>query len=518
MTEDEYGKHLDALIATLAGGTYMDPDTMAEKMVVGHKANAKVFVALRNMPKCGVTAAKLETALKRKARNNSAAEAAAERDARMQAILGCRPDTERAMVAAFLAQGNYQANFGGQFTRDGEVVPKNDLLIDIQLTAADLRLNHKPLELKDRNYERALIEFLSRRRAERLAEIIAMITEPLTRTEVALSDSTMLALFGWLFKEPAYAMASVKTVIWQIKRKMLRMEIKEPLFTVLYGKQKGGKSSFWRLLFLLIRDLTKNVDVSELVNEAQLDLYSYFVIDTDEMAKAERACLNKLKNIVTTETVTRRIYYTQSLADVRMCATLVGSSNMPVASLIQDVSGMRRFNQVDMRMRTPETEAHWDEFVRADFLSLWRSVDAEGEWPMLAFQDQLEAKQEGMRPIDRVEAWLSNFTFKPRIPPTLTETPQSFTPWSDDTVAYAAFELFTQSFTPFEERAFPGQHMTLGNWGVRFKALVDEGMAPEWAVETHGRRSVYYYALPAADEKTASQHAGVVVPMLPRRT
>ncbi len=89
--------------------------------------------------------------------------------------------------------------------------------------------------------------------------------------------------------------------------------------------------------------------------------------------------------------------------------------------------------------------------MRADFLSLWRSVDAEGEWPMLAFQDQLEAKQEGMRPIDRVEAWLSNFTFKPRIPPTLTETPQSFTQRSDDTVAYAAFELFTQSFTPFEE-------------------------------------------------------------------
>ena len=174
------------------------------------------------------------------------------------------------MVAAFLAQGNYEANFGGQFTRDGEVERKNDLLIDIQLTAADLRLNHKPLELKDRNYERALIEFLSRRRAERLAEIIAMITKPLTRTEVALSDRTMLALFGWLFKEPAYAMASVKTVIWQIKRKMLRMGIKEPLFTVLYGKQKGGKSSFWRLLFLLIRDLTKNVDVSELVTRRNL--------------------------------------------------------------------------------------------------------------------------------------------------------------------------------------------------------------------------------------------------------
>jgi predicted P-loop ATPase len=381
-----------------------------------------------------------------------------------------------------------------------------------------LRLNHKPLELKDKNYERALIEFLSHRRAERLAEVIAMITEPLSRAGVAQSDSTMLALFGWLFKDPAYALAAVKTVLWQIKRKMLRMEIKEPLFTVLYGKQKGGKSSFWRLLFTLIRDLTKTVDVSELVNEAQLDLYSYFVIDTDEMAKAERACLNKLKNIVTTETVTRRIYYTQSLADVRMCATLVGSSNMPVASLIQDVSGMRRFNQVDMRLSTPETKLHWDEIVRADYLSLWRSVDAEGEWPMLAFQEQLEAKQEGMRPIDRVEAWLANFTFKPRIPPTLAETPESFTPWADGTVAYAAFDLFTQSFSVFEEKAFPGMHMTLGNWGVRFKAMIDEGSAPEWGVETRGRRTVYYYTLPAADEKAPSQHAGVVVAMLPRRS
>ena len=41
-------KHLDALIATLAGGTYMDPDTMAEKMVVGHKANAKVSGAAQH--------------------------------------------------------------------------------------------------------------------------------------------------------------------------------------------------------------------------------------------------------------------------------------------------------------------------------------------------------------------------------------------------------------------------------------------------------------------------------------
>jgi hypothetical protein len=69
------------------------------------------------------------------------------------------------------------------------------------------------------------------------------------------------------------------------------------------------------------------------------------------MAKAERACLNKLKNIVTTETVTRRIYYTQSLTCG--CARFGRQLQHAGESLVRTQAEWA--SQADVRMRTPET-------------------------------------------------------------------------------------------------------------------------------------------------------------------
>jgi hypothetical protein len=131
--------------------------------------------------------------------------------------------------------------------------------------------------------------------------VLAAIDDPLAAADREQIEREMLTVFGYYFKEPAYALASVQTVMWMIKCKMRDIDIPEPLFTVLYGKQRGGKSSFWCLVMAVIRDLRKTVDVAALVSDSMLDLYMYFVIDTDEMAKADRACLAKLKNTVTTQ-------------------------------------------------------------------------------------------------------------------------------------------------------------------------------------------------------------------------
>lgn len=482
MTEDEYGDYLDKVIAKIATGELRTADQVAEKMIPDHVRNLKVFQALRNQ-KGGVTVLQLEKALARKAKHDSYEE-------KIHAHLGMDPQTEREMVACFITHGGYTCNFACEFIDPaGKPQKREQLLRDIQLTAADLRLTKKPLELKDKNFERALQEFTDEVRHTRLNEVLAVIDEPLEPAEREAIQRDMLALFDHMFKEAAFALASVRTVLWMIKRKMRGMKIPEPLFTVLYGKQRGGKSSFWGLVFRVISDMCKTVGVDALVAESMLDLYSFYLIDTDEMARADKACIAKLKNLVTTGKISRRLYYTQMMVDVPMQATLVGSSNVPIKSLITDPTGMRRFNQLDVKPRA-QIEPHWHKIVHADWVKLWRSVDATAESPMEPFWDTLTRKQERMRTVDRVETWLDHWDFDPKTCPHYIKN--SLT---DSSVQFHALKLYEQ-FALFETKAFPGQKMTLGNWGTRMQAMIDEGgieSAAPWEYHTHGRRTLYTY-------------------------
>jgi hypothetical protein len=485
MTEDEYEQHLDAVIAAIAAGELPSAEQIATQMLPDHPKNSKVLKALKNL-KQGITVTALEKALAKKAvRDNY--------DGKIKDLLGVCPQTERQMVSAFITHGQYRANYACEFIDPtGKLVKREDLLRDIQLTAADLRLTKKPLELRDKNFERALQEWCGLFRQTRLNDVLAMIDAPLNADDRTQIEREMLTISGYYFKEAAFALASVQTVMWEIKRKMRGIDIPEPLFTVLYGKQRGGKSSFWRLVTAIIRDMCKTVDVTALVSDSMLDLYLYFVIDTDEMAKADRACLAKLKNTVSTQKISRRIYYTQTITDVPMLATLIGSSNVPVKTLIQDPTGMRRFNQLDVKPRS-QVEPHWQAIQHADWLGLWRTVDAKAESPMMPFMDLLSQKQETMRTVDRVESWLNYFEFDARSPSFIK------TSLTGTSVQYTAMKLY-ELFSLFEGKAFPGGNkMTLGNWGTRLQALIDEGgveCAQAWDYDTHGRRTIYTHTLP----------------------
>ncbi|MGD0108253.1 MAG: hypothetical protein ABSC06_30085 [Rhodopila sp.] len=82
-------------------------------------------------------------------------------------------------------------------------------------------------------------------RQTRLDDVLAVINAPLSTDDRAQIEREILTVCGYYFKEAAFALASVQTVMWEIKRKMRGIDIPEPLFTILYGKQRGGKSSFW---------------------------------------------------------------------------------------------------------------------------------------------------------------------------------------------------------------------------------------------------------------------------------
>ena len=415
MTDQEYDDYLDTLLAALAKGEIMSPDQLAARMHPGHRLNQKVFAALLHTKVRGITALQLEKALDRRQREADAEALAAHYREQTKELLGCQIKTQREMVAAFIAR-NYTANYACEFTDvDGNLKPRGDLLHDIQLTAADLRLTKKPLELKDRNFERALDEWCRAYRKRRVAQVLAVIENlSLDRDRVQV-EREMMELCMWFFREPAYAMASIQTVIWMVKRRMLNIPIAEPLMTVLYGKQRGGKWTFW-----VIADLCKGpVDVTALVADSTMDLYLYHLGDCDELSKAGSTDLNKLKTTLTSKKISRRVYYTQTFADVPMLAICIGTSNVPVSTMIRDATGMRRFNQLDVKSRKA-IEPHWAAIVNDDWLGFWQSVDARGACPLEPFFDQLSDKQEKMRTVDRVETWLNHYDHNSKTTPPLS--------------------------------------------------------------------------------------------------
>ncbi len=249
MTDDEYETHIDKVIIALTQQDVRSADGLAAQMQPGHAANKKVFEALRTVIK-GITVLQLDKALNRKA----AIEA---HHTKLNAVLGCTPTTERELVRAFIEQGGYNTTYGGDFIGpDGLARTMDVVLRDIQLTASDLGLHRKPYELKDKNFERALTEWHLNMRETRLAEALALVNVPLDPIVQAAVMDNMMRVFGYFYKDPVdFALASVRNVVWQVKRRMLRLPVPEPLMTVLYGReQPGGKSTFWTFLKAAIRE------------------------------------------------------------------------------------------------------------------------------------------------------------------------------------------------------------------------------------------------------------------------
>jgi hypothetical protein len=216
MTDDEYETHIDKVIIALTQQDVRSADGLAAQMQPGHAANKKVFEALRTVIK-GITVLQLDKALNRKA----AIEA---HHTKLNAVLGCTPTTERELVREFIEQGGYNTTTAATSSAPTVSPARWMWCCGYQLTASDLGLHRKPYELKDKNFERALTEWHLNMRETRLAEALALVNVPLDPiVQTAVMDN-MMRVFGYFYKDPVdFALASVRNVVWQVKRRMLRL-------------------------------------------------------------------------------------------------------------------------------------------------------------------------------------------------------------------------------------------------------------------------------------------------------
>ena len=263
--------------------------------------------------------------------------------------------------------------------------------------------------------------FISRQKDARVREVIDNIIVPPVACE-ADWEALATAIVDTEEVSVGYAVAVLKTTIWQVKRKMMAdpaFPVSNHLMAILTGPQGAGKSSMARAFFQPLGDLLYCGDFAQITDKSNFDLWRFPLVFCDEMERAERSDIEAVKNAITSETRSGRTLYSNNVSTRRNDATFFGATNGRLADKIVDSTGMRRFAPIPVK-HAPSTDniaaglpvVDWDAIGKVDYLALWQSVDWKAGHPLQSNADALAEWRkliEGERAMDSTELWLRQF-------------------------------------------------------------------------------------------------------------
>lgn len=194
--------------------------------------------------------------------------------------------------------------------------------------------------------------------------------------------------------------------VWQVKRKLFNRRVRDHVMVVLRGPQGGGKTEALKILFEPVKAWFKNASLKEVADERWKLLFrNALVIFCDELQHAEWASVDSLKNIISADELETRILGTNTYSNVRQNCTFIGASNRPLAEIIRDPSGMRRFFEVET---LPKMD--WEAINRIDVLKLWRGIDENSnETYIKPFKLEIASMQKDLILPDLEEEFLIQF-------------------------------------------------------------------------------------------------------------
>jgi Virulence-associated protein E len=499
--EQEYQDMISGLITEIEARPehFRDLDGLMTDLVLDHPATLRVIRPLSAHPLNHKPAA-FHAAMNRRRRVEAAdarQAAEAQREADKKALLdeiGGEPEDERAFVNARLGQLGYKMSFDSVFKKtDGTEVAIMQVENDLHLTASRLFLTPpRGKVLSGKNITRALEDFVAEAREDARQRVIANIAFDPDGQFQALANFRHTC--GLYFEEPDFALAALCKFIWQVKRKLAGLRIKEHHMIVLQGPQDGGKTTFINFLCRPICELKVDCDIDALLDDKNFDLRDHYAGVVDELAKATQAVLAKLKTLITGDRVSSRIHYSHGTHKQKFNLTCVGSVDQPLGTIVYDAAGMRRFVEIKIKPRRQVT-AHWQQIEDFDFRSVWRAIDPQSPDPLLPFEAVLQAKQEDMRSKTKVEAWAEQFEYSNGLARKARN--------ADRTGAeFSAKELY-EDFHRYEEYYHPGSRGTsLPMFGRQLTQAIDLDRAPEWTKRIVGKSTLYRYNFPHVRSET----------------
>jgi predicted P-loop ATPase len=195
-------------------------------------------------------------------------------------------------------------------------------------------------------------------------------------------------------------------MIWQIKRKLNGFATKYEMMFVLTGGQGAGKSHALRhYLFKALGDLAySSAGFDALSDQREGRLFSdHYAIMFDEMSGAQKADMERVKQIITSGIIKQRRMGTTSHDSIPMNASFFGTANNPLETLIRDNTGMRRF--WELKVDTADiTRQKWGLLGTIDYMDIWRSADENAETsPIEPVLFDIQKTQETLRDLSIVE-------------------------------------------------------------------------------------------------------------------
>lgn len=214
------------------------------------------------------------------------------------------------------------------------------------------------------------------------------------------------ACFNVQDTKPGFAIAVIKKFMWQVKRKARGLPVTNHLMPVISGAQGKGKTQFVLAMTRPLAQLMREVDFNLITDGKTTDIWSSLILFIDEMGHFTKTDVDVVKNVITSEDRTIRTMRSNSSAQVRNEATLIGCTNQSLELLIRDSTGVRRFAELVWR-----NDPDWEASNKLDWVMLWQSVDEEGPDPIFEanMADTMREQQESNRAQHPVEQWVREF-------------------------------------------------------------------------------------------------------------
>lgn len=295
--------------------------------------------------------------------------------------------------------------------------PRNILRTEFETELRVIRDN-LGLPFQDSQIKDAAVLWVTNGKKNRVFDISERLgMEPGVPTMVSTDAEPMwrdlaLKVFDTSEMSPDLVIAVLKKFIWQVKRKLANLPelpVTNHLMPVILGPQGSGKSTFVHRFVKPLEDLMATTDFDQVTDKRNIDLWKSFVLFLDEMAHAQRADIDAVKNAITASYLSRRPMRENSTEIVPQRATFIGCSNKELSQLVNDTTGNRRF----FPLRMPR-DACRDTVNSINFNTLWWSVDLHAADPMLPFMAVAAEIQADERSLSSVEKWLEGFSTKGR--------------------------------------------------------------------------------------------------------
>jgi hypothetical protein len=198
--------------------------------------------------------------------------------------------------------------------------------------------------------------------------------------------------------------------LWGIKRRLMGQDVLFNIMPILLGKQGAGKSVFVENLLRPIQNLTLEINLSDVVDPRyHLSFSKNFAIIINEMAGANKTDVEKLKNLITAKNNDVRKLHTNTVTKVKQNASLIGTTNKPVAEIIYDPSGARRFYEI----KTLDL-MDWKTINEVDYVQLWQGINegrARGYYE--EHQSDIVRDQENLVGLEELQVFLDLYKVKP---------------------------------------------------------------------------------------------------------